>query len=95
MSKALLITTFLGSKFAVRSGGHNPNPGFGGIGNHGLLIDMSHLDDIILSKDRSVVSIGPGNRAGRVYKTLGSVGKTIMGAVSTLSVSADTFLEAG
>lgn len=79
VSNILLISTFLGSKFAVRGGGHNPNPGFASMDSPGILIDMSALDDITLSKDKSVVLIGAGNRAGRVYETLGTVGKTIMG----------------
>ncbi|KID89998.1 FAD binding domain-containing protein, partial [Metarhizium majus ARSEF 297] len=79
ISRILLIITCLASKFAVRSGGHNPNPGFAGIDSPGILIDMSAVDDITLSKDKSVVSIGAGNRAGRVYKTLSTMGKTIMG----------------
>lgn len=79
VSKALRVVTFLGSKFAVRSGGHNPNPGFGGIDDHGLLIDLIKLDEVTLHADGSTVSIGPGNRAGRVYKVLEAEDKTIMG----------------
>jgi hypothetical protein len=37
---ALEIVTFLHAKFAVRAGGHNPNPGFSSISDYGLLIDL-------------------------------------------------------
>ncbi|ROW08495.1 hypothetical protein VMCG_03256 [Cytospora schulzeri] len=79
VSKALLVATFLGTKFAVRSGGHNPNPGFAGIDSQGVLIDMSHMNETSLSTDGTVASLGPGNRFSDVYETLNSMGKTIMG----------------
>lgn len=72
------VVTFFGIKFAVRSGGHNPNPGFGGIDSPGILIDMARMNTTGLSPDGAVASIGPGIRVGDVYSALDSQGKTVM-----------------
>ncbi|KAI0436661.1 hypothetical protein F4803DRAFT_213525 [Xylaria telfairii] len=77
VSKAMVIVTYLGSKFAIRSGGHNPNPGYAGIGEEGVLIDMSHMTDISLNQNGSIASLGPGNRFGPAQKALNSLGKTV------------------
>ncbi|GAP89749.1 putative FAD binding domain-containing protein [Rosellinia necatrix] len=79
VSKAMLIVTYLGTKFAIRSGGHNPNPGFAGIGEEGVLLDMSHMTDVTLSKDGSVASLAPGIRFGAVDTALNAKGKTVHG----------------
>ncbi|PVI05735.1 FAD-binding domain-containing protein [Periconia macrospinosa] len=79
VSKAMLITSFLGSQFAVRSGGHNPNVGFSNVGSEGVLFDLSKLNDVSLTSDGNHVSIGPGNRWGRVYQILASSGKMVIG----------------
>lgn len=73
----MLIVTYLGTKFAIRSGGHNPNPGYAGIGEEGVLIDMSHMTDISLNQNGSIASLGPGNRFGPAQKALNSLGKTV------------------
>lgn len=78
VSKVLLTVTFFGVKFAVRSGGHNPNPGFGGIDSPGILIDMSRMNTTSLSPDGAVASLGPGSRFGDVYSALNAQGKTVM-----------------
>ncbi len=75
----MTIVTFLDTKFAIRSGGHNPNPGFAGVGEEGILIDMSHMTEVALSKDGSIASLGPGNRFGEVEKTLNSSGRAVHG----------------
>ncbi|KAI0395378.1 hypothetical protein F5Y17DRAFT_424098 [Xylariaceae sp. FL0594] len=69
VSRALLITSYMGTTFSVRSGGHNPNPGFASnVG--GTLIDLVNLNQIGLSKDGSYALVGPGNRFGAVLKEL-------------------------
>ncbi|KAI1127655.1 hypothetical protein F5Y10DRAFT_292692 [Nemania abortiva] len=77
VSRAMVIITYFGTKFTIRSGGHNPNPGFAGIGGEGVLIDMSRMTNISLSQDGSVASIGPGNRFGAVDEALNTLGKTV------------------
>ncbi|KAI9646850.1 hypothetical protein NHQ30_004850 [Ciborinia camelliae] len=67
---ALRIITTLNTKFAVRGGGHNPNPGFGSIGRQGILFDLRNMKDFTLNEDKSIVSLGPGNTWDVVYGEL-------------------------
>jgi FAD/FMN-containing dehydrogenase len=67
---ALKIVTYTQSKFAIRSGGHNPNSGFAGVNESGIVIDLSNLNSISLSPDLSSVSVGPGAHWGDVYAYL-------------------------
>lgn len=68
-----------GVKFAVRSGGHSPNPGWSSVGEQGVLIDLQKLNQIALSSDGSRVSVGPGARWGDVYAALDSHGLSVIG----------------
>ncbi|KAL9079555.1 MAG: hypothetical protein Q9157_001552 [Trypethelium eluteriae] len=70
VSTAVKIISFLHVKFAIRSGGHSPSPGFSTIGQPGILIDMQKLNQIALSADHSTVTLGPGARWGDVYAAL-------------------------
>jgi hypothetical protein len=65
VSLAIKIVNFFQTKFAVRSGGHTPNPGWSSIGQPGILIDLKQLYEITVSSNTAVVSLGPGNRWGR------------------------------
>ena len=56
-------------KFAIRSGGHTAHAGSANI-DDGVTIDLSALDEITLSPDRSSVAIGPGQRWRNVYGAL-------------------------
>ncbi|CCC07600.1 hypothetical protein SMACR_08149 [Sordaria macrospora] len=60
VSKAMRVISFLGTKFAVHSGGHSPNPGSSSIGSEGILIDLQRSRAVSLSCDRSDVTVGPG-----------------------------------
>ncbi|KAK3302991.1 uncharacterized protein B0T15DRAFT_260730 [Chaetomium strumarium] len=66
--------------FAVRSGGHSPNPGWASIGQPGVLIDLSRLDAFRVNADASVVSVGPGQRWGSVLAALDPYNVTVVGA---------------
>ena len=79
VSKAILIVSFIGSQFSVRSGGRNANVGFSSVGEEGILIDLARLNEVTLSSDGTLAGIGPGNRWGRVYDILGASGKTAVG----------------
>ncbi|EAT87581.1 hypothetical protein SNOG_05190 [Parastagonospora nodorum SN15] len=70
VSIALKTIKFFGLKFAVRSGGHSPNPGWSSIGEAGILIDLQKLNAISLSADKKFATIGPGKRWGEVYEAL-------------------------
>ncbi|KAF7588225.1 hypothetical protein BBP40_006008, partial [Aspergillus hancockii] len=53
-------------QFAIKSGGHNPNPGANNI-NGGVSIDVGLLNGISLAPDRSSVSLGAGSTWGAAY----------------------------
>jgi FAD/FMN-containing dehydrogenase len=76
---ALKIVTLLDSKFAIRSAGHNPGPGFASIGPEGVLLDMRDINQVTLSSDKSYVSIGPGNTWEKVYNALEKSQLTVVG----------------
>lgn len=76
---ALKLLTFTRLQFAVRSGGHNPNPGFSSIDESGILLDLSALSDIKLSSDKKVASIGPGATWDIVYEQLEKEELTVVG----------------
>jgi FAD/FMN-containing dehydrogenase len=65
----LKIITLFQAPFAVRSRGHSPNPGFSSI-DAGILVDLSSLNDIVLSSDHKIVSVGPGAKWETVYEEL-------------------------
>lgn len=79
MSKALKIVKFFETKFSVRSGGHSPNPGWSNVDNDGLLIDLRRINQLSVSSDSSVVSLGPGIRWGDVYNALDPYGVSVIG----------------
>lgn len=65
-------------KFAVRSGGHTA---YGGSANiqDGVTIDLSALNQLTISADKSLVAIGPGQRWANVYATLETHGLAVAG----------------
>ncbi|KAK7959063.1 uncharacterized protein PG986_003917 [Apiospora aurea] len=79
VSVTIKALSFFQVKFAVRSGGHSPNPGFSSVGDGGVLLDLSKLNQLTLSEDKSVVSVGPGQRWGEVYSFLDTYGLSVIG----------------
>ncbi|GKT43289.1 FAD-dependent monooxygenase yanF [Colletotrichum spaethianum] len=79
VSTSLRIIDFFAAKFAVRSGGHSPNPGWASIGREGILVDLQRLNQVQLSDDRSFASVGPGGRWGDVYSTLDAQKAVVIG----------------
>lgn len=80
MSKSINIVKQFNVTFAVRAGGHSPNPGWSSIGKNGILLDLQHLDTIALASNDSVLSVGPGARWGAVQEALQGRGTTVIGA---------------
>ncbi|TRX98021.1 hypothetical protein FHL15_001231 [Xylaria flabelliformis] len=64
--------------FAVRSGGHMPVPGAQSLDN-GVMISMSKFNTQTLNEDRSIASIGPGQRWIDVYDWLGKENLAVNG----------------
>ena len=71
--------TCLESKFAVRSGGHNANIGFGSVGADGVVLDLSSLHSIEVSSDKKYASVGPGAKWEAVYTALEAENLTVIG----------------
>jgi FAD/FMN-containing dehydrogenase len=65
--------------FAIRSGGHSPVAGAASI-RGGVLIDMSHLNEIIPSQDSTSVMVGAGCKWKHVSEVLGQQGLAVVGA---------------
>jgi FAD/FMN-containing dehydrogenase len=74
-----MVITVTQSKFAIRSVGHNSNPGFSSIGVSGILLDLGALNDITLSSNGDVVSVGPGATWDMVYDELEKQQLTVVG----------------
>ncbi|KAL2164998.1 hypothetical protein VTH06DRAFT_294 [Thermothelomyces fergusii] len=70
---------FLGVRFAVRSGGHSPNPGHAGVAAPGILIDLRRLDRIAVGPRAETVTVGPGQRWGAVVEALDRYGVSVIG----------------
>jgi FAD/FMN-containing dehydrogenase len=79
VSKALRVVRFFRTTFAVRSGGHSPNPGFSTLSDPGIMIDLHDLNHISINRDRSVATIEPGNEWIQVYEALDKYGVSVIG----------------
>lgn len=79
VSKVFKIIKFFQTKFAIRSGGHSPNPGWSSIDKSGLLIDLRKLNQVKVSDDRKIASLGPGGRWGDVFAALDPYGVSVIG----------------
>lgn len=65
-------------KFAVKSGGHNPNNYFSSV-EGGPLIVTEHLDQADLDPATGIVDVGPGNRLDGIAAKLEGSGWTFVG----------------
>lgn len=72
------IAKFFGTQFAIRSGGHTPDPGAAST-SEGILFSLENLNQIDVDTTKNIASIGPGNRWGDVYKNLETRGFVVAG----------------
>ncbi|KAI5857351.1 hypothetical protein GGS23DRAFT_345442 [Durotheca rogersii] len=79
VSVAVSILARGSCQFAVRSGGHTSVTGASNI-QDGVTIDLRSLDATTLSSDKSLVSVGAGQRLGNLYSILHEQGLSIPGA---------------
>ncbi|KAG8718728.1 hypothetical protein FRC11_003503, partial [Ceratobasidium sp. 423] len=87
VSTAVKILIENNCEFGVRGGGHTTNRGWAGT-DSGVLISLSRLKAIEVSKDKKSVVIGAGNRWGDVYAKTGEHNVTVAGArISLVGVS--------
>ncbi|KAF2269735.1 FAD-binding domain-containing protein [Lojkania enalia] len=66
------------TRFAIRGGGHNVNPGFANIEN-GVTIDMRDMNTVDISRHGEVVEVGAGALWGHVYDVVEQRGLSILG----------------
>ncbi|KAF2734805.1 FAD-binding domain-containing protein [Polyplosphaeria fusca] len=78
VAAAVVVIRNVQVKYAVRSGGHNPNAGFGSIDESGVLLDLHGLDTLNLGHG-GILQAGPGNTWGRVYDFLDPHGVSAIG----------------
>jgi FAD/FMN-containing dehydrogenase len=78
---AMKIVARTQCKFAIRSGGHMSNQGFGGVDESGVVFDLGALNEITLSQKRDIVSVGPGATWGLVYEALEKYELTVGGFI--------------
>ncbi|KAK5062924.1 hypothetical protein LTR84_005000 [Exophiala bonariae] len=78
VSLAVVLLKSLRCPFAVKSGGHGCYDGQSSI-SQGITIDLGKIDQINLSDDRSVVTLGPGSRWLNVYTALEPLNVTVIG----------------
>lgn len=79
LALALKLVTVFQATFAVRSVGHNPNAGFASVGQTGVVLDLSAMNEIVLSTQKDYVSVGPGATWDQVYSTLEQDQLTVVG----------------
>jgi FAD/FMN-containing dehydrogenase len=70
--------TFLNAPFTVKGAGHTAFPGGSNI-QDGVTVDLVHLNQVTVSKDRKTVSVGPGNRWINVSTVLDPLGLAVVG----------------
>ncbi|KAM3515926.1 hypothetical protein MY11210_000466 [Beauveria gryllotalpidicola] len=79
VSQSLRAISANRARFAVRSGGHSPNPNWSSIDSRGILIDLSRLRNVSVSDDETSVQLGPGLRWSDVTKVIAPKGLSVVG----------------
>ncbi|KAK7531569.1 uncharacterized protein J3D65DRAFT_119050 [Phyllosticta citribraziliensis] len=86
VSRAVLFSRLFRCPFAVKSGGHSAFAGSSSI-QGGITLDLRALNQVQLSDDRSIVSVGTGNKWVDVYEALEPHGLAVIGGrVSAIGV---------
>ncbi|KAK2589741.1 hypothetical protein QQS21_012580 [Conoideocrella luteorostrata] len=90
VSHIMKTLTSLDAPFTVKGGGHTAFPGSSNT-QGGVTIDLVHLNDITISNDKSIVSVGPGNRWINVSLALDPLGLAVVaGRAASVGVSGFT-----
>ncbi|KAL2850954.1 hypothetical protein BJX68DRAFT_76064 [Aspergillus pseudodeflectus] len=78
VSVLVLLAQLTECPFAAKSGGHAAFAGASSIPG-GITILFRDLNEVLLNEDKSVASVGPGNKWGQVYKALEPHGLGVIG----------------
>ncbi|KAK2739637.1 hypothetical protein FQN55_009373 [Onygenales sp. PD_40] len=65
-------------QFAVKSGGHMPNPGFASI-SEGILISTKNLDQVTYDSETETVVVGPGLMWEEILEAIEPTGRVVVG----------------
>ncbi|KHN93733.1 FAD-binding, type 2 [Metarhizium album ARSEF 1941] len=82
VAKALLIVKGSGSKFAIRSAGHNANPGFSSVSTagSGIVLDLRGLKSKSLDNKTNVAHMGAGNNWSDAFTWLEAQNLSVIGS---------------
>lgn len=78
VASALAIVRKTGSKFAIRTSGHNPNVGFSSVDGSGVVLDLRGLNSKALDGD-NILHAGGGCVWGDIYPFLEEHGRSPIG----------------
>jgi FAD/FMN-containing dehydrogenase len=78
VSTLVLLSRLTQCPFAVKGGGHAAFAGSSSI-EGGITVALERLNEVKLSADKKIASVGPGNRWLNVYKTLEEHGVQVLG----------------
>lgn len=87
VSTLILLSRLTQCRFAVKGGGHAAFAGASSI-EGGITVGMEKMNEVVLSSDKKIASIGPGNRWIDVYRVLEQYGVQVTGG----RVSKDSLL---
>ncbi|KAH8700865.1 hypothetical protein BGW36DRAFT_291744 [Talaromyces proteolyticus] len=76
--ETLAAFAWIGAQFAVRGGGHTSYAGAANL-QGGVTIDLSSLNEVTVSADKSTVDLGPGGKWGAVFDVLDPLQITVPG----------------
>ncbi|KAI0867101.1 FAD-binding domain-containing protein [Xylaria cubensis] len=75
---AMRVIKVSGTRFAIRSGGHNPNARFASVDGSGILLDLKNLDMISLGRD-DILRVGSGQTWERIYHFVQEKERSVIG----------------
>ena len=73
------VLTITNTKFAVRSWGHLPLPGWNAVGSDGVVISLERFQKKVLSADKKTATLGTGQNWGTVYDWIEPLGVQVVG----------------
>lgn len=74
----VLLSRLTSCTFALKSGGHAAFAGASNI-EDGITVNLVNFNEVTLSKDKKIASVGSGNVWGPVYEGLEPHGLTVVG----------------
>lgn len=79
VSIALQAVRAAGSRFAIKTGGHNPNTFFASV-ESGVLIDLGQMTERTYNNATTIGTFQPGGTFGDLYNYFQQYGRTVVGA---------------